>query len=178
MRSLSLSLTRYERAFLPFLLHFFLTKTTERMPPRTATTTTTRGQRALAGAATTTSNKNKRRALSDASNVNSLDATVSASQSKKTKKKPKKKASGSHLQPTHHRDASENVETDDDAKKKTPSVRRTHARIRLGVCVFVVYVLVRSRYGRAFCVRALRSFFRYLFENVFPLFGCRVGEKM
>ena len=88
------------------------------MPPRAATTTTTRGQRALAGAATTTSNKNKRRALSDASNVNSLDATVSASQSKKTKKKPKKKASGCHLQPTHHRDASENVETDDDAKKK------------------------------------------------------------
>ena len=51
--------------------------------------------------------------------MNSLDATVSASQSKKTKKKPKKKASGSHLQPTHHRDgASENEEKDDDAKKK------------------------------------------------------------
>lgn len=49
--------------------------------------------------------------------MNSLDATVSASQSKKTKKKPKKKASGSHLQPTHHY-ASENVEKDDDAKKK------------------------------------------------------------
>lgn len=46
--------------------------------------------------------------------MNSLDATVSASQSKKTKKK----ASGSHLQPTHHRDASENEEKDDDAKKK------------------------------------------------------------
>ena len=51
--------------------------------------------------------------------MNSLDATVSASQSKKTKKKPKKKPSGSHLQPTHHhRDASENEETDDDAKNK------------------------------------------------------------
>lgn len=109
--------------------------------------------------------------------MNSLDATVSASQSKKMKKKPKKKASGSHLQPTHHRDASENEEKDDDAKKKTPSVRRTHARIRLGVCVFVVYVLVRSRYGRAFCVRALRSFFDIFFKMCSPFLGAELEKK-
>ena len=132
------------------------------MPPRTATTTTTRGQRALTG--TTTSNKNKRRALSDASNVNSLDATVSASQSKKTKKKPKKKASGSHLQPTHHRDgASENEEKDDDAKKKRLLFEELMHELDLE-CAFSSFTssLGRVMVALSACARCVRFLISFL----------------
>ena len=132
------------------------------MPPRTATTTTTRGQRALTGT-TTTSNKNKRRALSDASNVNSLDVTVSASQSKKTKKKPKKKASGSHLQPTHHRDASENEEKDDDAKKKRLLFEELMHELDLE-CAFSSFTssLGRVMVALSACARCVRFLISFL----------------
>lgn len=109
--------------------------------------------------------------------MNSLDATVSASQSKKTRKKPKKKASGSHLQPTHHRDASENEEKDDDAKKKRLLFEELMHELDLE-CAFSSFTSSLGRVMVALSASRVPFVFRYLFENVFPLFGCRVGEKM
>ena len=105
--------------------------------------------------------------------MNSLDATVSASQSKKTKKKPKKKASGSHLQPTHHRDASENEEKDDDAKKKRLLFEELMHELDLE-CAFSSFT---SSLGRAFCVRALRSFFDIFFKMCSPFLGAELEKK-